>query len=142
MRLWHIDMLPVLPRQQLLGQHREVAALRGNGWGKSHTVVDYVFLNNPIMLYYYHLAVMEEMKARGYRPDERWLDPLYRGKSCKPHRFQLQDSFSSKRYQEHGADYLRDCLNNLYKKIKQAPEGKYHPAEINKFMEFYKCSIQ
>ena len=29
MRLWHQDLLPLLPRAQLLGQHRECAALRG-----------------------------------------------------------------------------------------------------------------
>lgn len=33
MRLWHQDLITRLPRQQLLGQHRECAALRGAGWG-------------------------------------------------------------------------------------------------------------
>lgn len=33
MRLWHEKLLNQLPRQQLLGQHRETAALRGKGWG-------------------------------------------------------------------------------------------------------------
>lgn len=32
MRLWHEHMLPRLPRQQLLGQHRECAALRSSYW--------------------------------------------------------------------------------------------------------------
>ena len=32
MRLWHQDLIPKLPRPQLLGQHRECCALRGNGW--------------------------------------------------------------------------------------------------------------
>lgn len=35
MRLWHQELISKLPRQQLLGQHHEIAALRGNGWGKS-----------------------------------------------------------------------------------------------------------
>lgn len=35
MRLWHQELISKLPRQQLLGQHREIAALRGNGWGKA-----------------------------------------------------------------------------------------------------------
>jgi uncharacterized protein (TIGR02328 family) len=34
MRLWHEELISKLPRAQLLGQHREVAALRGKGWGK------------------------------------------------------------------------------------------------------------
>lgn len=33
MRLWHEVLIPKLPRQQLLGQHRECCALRGKGWG-------------------------------------------------------------------------------------------------------------
>ncbi len=35
MRLWHEKLISKLPRAQLLGQHREIAALRGNGWGKN-----------------------------------------------------------------------------------------------------------
>ena len=35
MRLWHEELISKLPRQQLLGQHRECCALRGNGWGKN-----------------------------------------------------------------------------------------------------------
>ncbi len=35
MRLWHQSLISRLPRQQLLGQHREIAALRGNGWGET-----------------------------------------------------------------------------------------------------------
>jgi uncharacterized protein (TIGR02328 family) len=31
MRLWHYKLIPYLPRQQLLGQHRECCALRGKG---------------------------------------------------------------------------------------------------------------
>lgn len=41
MRLWHEDLIAKLPRPQLLGQHRECCALRGNGWGKKHATVDY-----------------------------------------------------------------------------------------------------
>ena len=43
MRLWHEDLIPLLPTQQLLGQHREICALRGLSWKKPHSVVNYVF---------------------------------------------------------------------------------------------------
>ena len=33
MRLWHEALISSLPRQQLLGQHRELAALRGKWLG-------------------------------------------------------------------------------------------------------------
>ena len=86
MRLWHQDLIEKLPRQQLLGQHRECAALRGRGWGKPHATVNYVFEHSPYCLYAYHLLIMEEMQKRGYQPDSLWLDKDYRARltmSCQ-----------------------------------------------------------
>lgn len=80
MRLWHECLLPKLPRQQLLGQHRECCALRGAGWGRKHSVVNYVFTHDPEYLYVYHCRVMDEMKSRGYHPDEIWYNASYREK--------------------------------------------------------------
>ena len=64
MRLWHEDLIGKLPRPQLLGQHRECCALRGNGWGKKHATVDYVFTYSPYVLYQYHTLIMDEMEHR------------------------------------------------------------------------------
>lgn len=70
MRLWHQSLIPLLPRQQLLGQHRECCALRGKGWGRKHATVDYVFTYRPDYLVVYHHLVMDEMERRGYKPDK------------------------------------------------------------------------
>ena len=43
MRLWHYKLISKLPRQQLLGQHREVAALLGKCWLKPHSTINYIF---------------------------------------------------------------------------------------------------
>lgn len=80
MRLWHEDLITKLPRQQLLGQHRECCALRGKGWGRNHSVVNYVFDHEPEKLVAYHYLVMDEMIRRGYHPDTIWYEPNYRGK--------------------------------------------------------------
>ena len=80
MRLWHQDLIPKLPRPQLLGQHRECCALRGNGWGKKHATVNYVFDYSPYRLYAYHRLIMEEMTARGYKVSPEWWESTYRGK--------------------------------------------------------------
>ena len=72
MRLWHQSLISKLPRQQLLGQHRECCALRGKGWGRKHSVVDYVFTHEPDYLVAYHHLVMDEMERRGYKPDKIW----------------------------------------------------------------------
>lgn len=82
MRLWHQKLVHYLDNKRLLGQHRECCALRGLGWAKKHSVVDYVFKHSPILLYEYHLCVVEEMTSRGYQVDRIWIDELYRGKKC------------------------------------------------------------
>lgn len=80
MRMWHEELIPYLNRQHLLGLHREVAALKGKGWGKKHSIVDYIFTHNPYKLHLYHIKVMEEMKKRTYKPDPLWNNAFYRGK--------------------------------------------------------------
>lgn len=85
MRLWHEDLIGHLPRPQLLGQHRECCALRGNGWGKKHATVDYVFTYSPYVLYQYHTFIMDEMERRGYNVTPEWKEASYRGKICPPY---------------------------------------------------------
>ena len=68
MRLWHEALLPLLPRQQLLGQHRECCALRGRGWGKPHSTVNYVFKHTRLDLVLYHVKVLREMEKGAINP--------------------------------------------------------------------------
>lgn len=123
MRLWHEKLLPYLPRQQLLGQHRECAALRGAGWGRKHSVVNYVFTHSPDLLVAYHYRVMNEMKRRGYNPDSSWYNCEWRG-----NKLQKQEGWSNESavqviitnpaliYKEHDNEYLKECLSNLQEK--------------------------
>lgn len=113
MRLWHQDLISWLPRQQLLGQHREITALRGLGWGRRHVTVDYVFVHSPYKLFQFHLLVMEEMRERGYHPDPAWHDPLYRGRHCPPYKDLAAVPLTEPIYPEHDTAYLRECLENL-----------------------------
>ncbi|GAJ25719.1 hypothetical protein JCM15457_597 [Liquorilactobacillus sucicola DSM 21376 = JCM 15457] len=113
MRLWHQQLIPLLPRQQLLGQHREIAALRGNGWGRPHATVNYVFRHSPYKLFQFHLLVLEEMEKRGYHPAANWRSPTYRGLHCAPYTEIAAIELSNPIYPEHDAAYLRECLQNL-----------------------------
>ena len=118
MRLWHYRLIPLLPRQQLLGQHRECCALRGNGWGRKHATVDYIFRHSPYMLVQYHLLVLREMQRRGYRYDALWEAPEYRGKHCPEHwtgDWRNQET-ATVYYPEHNEAYLIECLDNLHRK--------------------------
>jgi uncharacterized protein (TIGR02328 family) len=116
MRLWHEKLIPKLPRQQLLGQHRECCALRGGGWGKKHRTVDYVFTHSPYKLFQFHEKVMHEMQRRGYQPNKLWLDPLYRGAKVSPYDSLQSVKLTSPIYPEHDDAYLNECIENLASK--------------------------
>lgn len=128
MRLWHQDLIHYLPRQQLLGQHRECAALRGLGWRKKHSVVDYVFKHPINDLFAYHSIVMKEMEDRGYYVNEVWKDSRYRGKSIGMVDNAPQSSLVCKDdkhvYAEHDKAYLDECLANLKRKNAKLVNGK------------------
>lgn len=116
MRLWHEDLIPKLPRQQLLGQHRECCALRGKGWKKPHKTVNYVFHYPPYKLYQYHIFVMEEMIKRGYQPNKLWFDPHYRGQTCPKYEDVTKVELEKPIYIEHNSQYFQECLDNLKEK--------------------------
>lgn len=120
MRLWHEYLIPVIDRQRLLSQHRECCALRGNGWGRKHSTVDYAFKYPMEYLVAYHYKVMNEMQRRGYKPNEVWYSADYRGKECLPQEMDvaiIQKAFFSKPvYPEHDRAYLRECLEILAEK--------------------------
>ena len=126
MRLWPLEIIDQLPRQQLLGQHRECCALRGKGWGRKHATVDYVFKHPYYWLCLYHAEIMLEMKRRGYNYDDRWRAYCYRGKKIGydyskftwmlgelPDGMRPEGVGSCPIYPEHGTKYLQECLRNL-----------------------------
>ena len=124
MRLWHEKLIPHLPRHQLLGQHRECCALRGNGWGKPHATVNYVFDHPRMWLAAYHRKVILEMIKRGYNPDLKWLSLFYRGNNCPGDWVVPREDYMAVAeklgmalvYPEHDDAYLKECLDNLARK--------------------------
>ena len=129
MRLWHQTLIPLLDRQRLLGQHRECCALRGKGWGRPHSVVNYVFTHEPANLIAYHYLIMNEMEKRGYHPDPIWRQTSWRGNTLdfdtSPEwncGIEVQDilmfveATDVKIYSEHNDDYLQECIENLRSK--------------------------
>ena len=110
MRLWHQALISKLPRQQLLGQHRECCALRGKGWQRKHATVNYVFDYSPYRLFKYHELIMQEMTERGYRVSSEWLDKEYRGKQMRAYDRLEAETLPDIIYPEHDAAYLQECL--------------------------------
>lgn len=113
MRLWHQDLISVLPRQQLLEQHRECCVLRGAGWGCPHATVNYVFTHSPIKLFQYYKKNMQEMENRGYKVSAEWQESTYRGKKEASYSEVEEIPLTIPIYPEHDAFYLEECLVNL-----------------------------
>ena len=117
MRLWHQDLIPKLPRPQLLGQHRECCALRGNGWGKRSTRRSTMSLTTrPIASMPITRLIMEEMTSS-------WLQGQPRVVGVDLPREDLpslpragRGSFEHPIYPEHQDTYLQECLDNPSRK--------------------------
>lgn len=129
MRLWHQKLIPYLDSKRILGLHREIAALRGGGWGRKHSVVDYVFGYGPARLYAYHVLVMDEMIRRGFNPDLSWFNRLYRGKNLPSLTLSETGSYGFLDrdviiYPEHDDAYLAECLDNLAAKGAELVNGE------------------
>ena len=115
MRLWHKDLIPVLPKQQLLGQWRECCLIAKNIAEKgtpNHLLVNKI-MDYPIDHFCtYCTLICIEMESRGYRADfsrlEKWL-------------LQITTDFEAIPYKElfkgwHNDRYLTQCYCNLQEK--------------------------
>ena len=115
MRLWHTNLISVLPREQLVAQWRELSAIAGSIQQKgtpNHDLVNFV-LHYPFehfISYAYHIRA--EMTRRGYKTmDAVWnkiasLDDNYNILS-------LDEVYKEKM----DNTYLKICFYNLYEKM-------------------------
>lgn len=117
MRLWHKDLIDVLPRQQLLGQWRELCAIMRNIETKgtpNHILVNRIMDYPPEHFYAYAKRVHIEMWNRGYKAGVDKLNEGFRrafGLSFV--RVVGDDELYSS---WHDDRYLRQCYYNLQEK--------------------------
>ena len=116
MRLWHKDLIPYLPRQQLLGQWREcclIAKQIAEKGTPNHVLVNRVMEYPLDHFIEYSTNVAVEMKMRGYkvypkRFSKPFLDRGWEKVIYKP----IFDLFPG----WHNNRYMRQCLANLQEK--------------------------
>ena len=111
MRLWHKDLIPYLPRQQLLGQWRECCLIAKQITEKgtpNHVLVNRVMDYPKDHFYAYAISVWDEMRHRGYEPDlHRFERYIYTWRIAEE-----ADVFEG----WHNDRYLKQCLANLQEK--------------------------
>lgn len=114
MRLWHKDLIPVLPREQLVAQWRELSSIAGsiqkNGT-PNHILVNFVLNYDYDHFISYTKYVRDEMTKRGYRTmDSVWnkIIALKPGYKILP----IEEVYKEKM----DITYLKICYYNLYEK--------------------------
>lgn len=116
MRLWHISLIPVLPREQLVAQWRELSAIAGSIKEKgtpNHLLVNFVMdypFNHFISYAYY---AREEMNKRGYRTMESvWKKITSLVDNNDYNILPINEVY----YKKMDEKYLDICFYNLYEK--------------------------
>lgn len=112
MRLWHKDLISVLPDKQLLGQWRECCCIARNisiNGSPNHLLVNQIMDHslNSFMVYCYH--VQREMRKRGFKVNvhpTKYLHIPYPS-VCK-----LSEIYND----WHNKRYLKQCFYNLQEK--------------------------
>ena len=116
MRLWHKDLIAVLPREQLVAQWRECSAIAGNIQTKgtpNHILVNKVMDYDFDHFITYAKLIRNEMTARGYRTmDSVWNKIV----GLKPDWEEVP--FCNLYFEWMDKDYLRICYYNLLEKYR------------------------
>lgn len=112
MRLWHKDLITVLPRQQLLGQWRECCLIAKNiseNGTPNHILVNKI-MDYPIEHFYCYAGdVADEMENRGYKCDFSKFIKYITLERCHVTHDELYKNWHNNRY-------LAQCLCNLQEK--------------------------
>lgn len=114
MRLWHVSLIPALPREQLVAQWRECSAIAGkiqlNGT-PNHVLVNFVMNYDFDHFISYAYYIRQEMTARKYRTMNSVWDKIV---SLKPdwNLLPLEEVYKNKM----SDFYLTICYYNLYEK--------------------------
>ena len=133
MRLWHKDLIPVLPRQQLLGQWRECCLIAKNIREKgtpNHILVNKI-MDYPIEHFYdYGCRVMNEMRSYGYKIDS---DKFFKYFDDPPfYIIPIDELFKN----WHNDQYLTQCYYNLQEKYDCGGIAEEEWAKIQNYLAF------
>ena len=114
MRLWHKKLIPVLPKEQLVAQWRELSAIAGaiqkNGT-PNHGLVNFVLDYNFDHFISYSYYLRKEMTSRGYRTMNSVWDKII---ALKPNYTLL--SIDNIYKEKMDTEYFTICYYNLLEK--------------------------
>ena len=112
MRLWHKDLIEVLPRQQLLGQWRECCLIAKNisELGTPNHILVNKIMDYPLIEFqWYGCYVCQEMTRRGYKCDWMKFQKYFHATTMEITKDKLFKNW-------HNDKYLTQCYFNLQEK--------------------------
>ena len=119
MRLWHKQLISVLPRQQLLSQWRELSAIVGsvqkNGT-PNHILVNKVLEYPSNHFLAYTQLIDNEMVKRGYKVSGGVRDKIYSFSNQIDNQNDIETSCTDLYLGWHDKRYLQQCFYNLQEK--------------------------
>ena len=112
MRLWHKDLIEVLPRQQLLGQWRELNSIYKKQ--DKHILINFIYDYDITDIIWYSTLIYDEMVKRGYKCDTKNFKKRYSMtmETAKCVSIPYNAIFKNKMNER----YLKQCLYNLQEK--------------------------
>ena len=128
MRLWHKDLIPYLPKKQLVGQWREIIAImrdwereekgieKKGAYAHKHPLVKYVTEYGKEHFYSYALAIYQQMTSRTMKPSYKLMMEITH--FCLKSGDIVTMSRIAIYYKHHDRSYLRICYYNLLEKFK------------------------
>ena len=133
MRLWHYQLIPVLPNAMLVSQWRECIAIKRQ-WEKGtlkHRLVSYVMNYDREVFSNYVRQVVRELEKRKIKYQNKYLDEIIE--------FCNGDLYVCENYNEHNDRYLKQCYYNLQEKADRGIITKEEWQKIeDKFGEYLK----
>lgn len=132
MRLWHIDLIPYLPKSQLIAQWRELNSIYKKQ--NNHILINYVYNYGKEYLLYYSNRILFEMEQRNVRVKsfENFFnyfgDILY---------FRTMLTY---RFAEHNDEYLLCNYYNLLEKYRRGQKD-FSEGEFERLTDFVKKSV-
>lgn len=106
MRLWHTDLIPVLPRMQIYGQWNELGSIYRKQ--KKHMLINFVYSYPKEDLYNYSIKVINERQKRGYKYNLTNFWKYFNGENIDCTKPPFPGKMTDK--------YLAECYFNLMEK--------------------------
>lgn len=138
MRLWHIDLIPYLPKSQWLAQWRELNSIYKKP--EDHVLINYIYDYDKVYLYNYSKTLLQEMNKRNiniHYSSLKNFDNCFKELNW----FEKQDNLKNPHvFNEHNNEYLTICYYNLKEKYIRGQKD-FTDEVWNKLEEFYKRRI-